>query len=68
MFMSYKHQVQLSAAPEAVLKALATSKGIAGWWAKSNRLWNENADEFLLVDFGQVKKLMRVEKAMPSLD
>ena len=63
--MNYKYEVQLSATPEAVFKALTTSKGIAGWWAKSNRLWKENADEFLSVDFGQVKKLMRVEKTTP---
>ena len=63
--MNYKYEVQLSATPEAVFKALTTSKSIAGWWAKSNSLWKENADEFLSVDFGQVKKLMRVEKATP---
>ena len=63
--MNYKYEVQLSTTPEAVFKALTTSEGIAGWCAKSNRLWKDNADEFLSVDFGQVKKLMRVEKTTP---
>ena len=61
--MNYKYEVQLSATPEAVFKALTTSEGIAAWWAKSNTVWEENVDEFLSVDFGQVKKLMRVQKA-----
>lgn len=63
--MHYKYELQLSAEPEAVFKALTTSKGIAGWWAKSNRLWKENADEFLYVDFGKIQKQMRVEKTTP---
>ena len=63
--MNYKYEVQLSVAPEAVMQALTTSEGIAAWWAKSNTVWKENADEFLPVDFGQVKKLMRIQKATP---
>ena len=63
--MNYKYEVQLSATPEAVFKALTTSEGIADWWAKSNTVWKENADEFLSVDFGQVKKLMKVQKTNP---
>ena len=63
--MNYRYEVHLSATPEAVYKALTTSNGIAGWWAKSNKVWQENADEFLSVDFGQVKKLMGVQKTEP---
>lgn len=60
--MSYECEVHVSATPEVVSEALRTSSGIAGWWAKSNRLWKENGEQFLSLDFGQVKKLMRVQE------
>lgn len=63
--MNYKYELQLSASPEDVFKALTTSKGIAGWWAKSNKLWEENGEEILSLDFGQVKKRMKVEETNP---
>lgn len=58
--MSYSHEMHVSAAPDAAA-ALGTSRGIAGWWAKSNRLWEEGGEQFLSLDFGRVKKLMRVQ-------
>ena len=65
--MSYQNEVQLSATPEGVLAALTTSEGIAGWWAKSNLIRQENSNELLSVDFGRVKKLMRVQRTISSL-
>lgn len=65
--MSYQYEVQLAATPEDVLAALTTSEGIAGWWAKSNSIRQENSNELLSVDFGRVKKLMRVRLTNPGL-
>lgn len=66
--MNYKHEVQLSASPEAVFKALTTSEGIAGWWTKSNKLRSEKGEELLSLDFGKIKKLMKVHKMDSQLE
>lgn len=65
--MSYQYEVQLSATPENVLAALTTSEGIAGWWAKSNSIREENSNGLLSVDFGRIKKLMRVQHTNSGL-
>lgn len=66
--MSYEYEVRVSAAPEVVFEALTASSGIAGWWAKSNRLWTENGEQFLSLDFGQVRKLMKVQETNPPFE
>lgn len=62
--VSYKREFQCYATPEAVFNAIATPVGIAGWWAKSNRIWRKDGNQFLSVDFGRVKKLLRVEESI----
>jgi uncharacterized protein YndB with AHSA1/START domain len=62
----YSYEVQIAARPDSVFEALTTSRGIANWWAKTNAIRMESSGEFLSVDFGKVKKLLRVERESSS--
>jgi len=63
--MDYLYEIQLSSESHAVMHAISTAEGISGWWSKANTMWKENGDEFLSVDFGRIKKLMKVQRPDP---
>ena len=60
-----KHQVSINAAPENVYAALATSKGLKGWWTADSK-----ADEKVggKAEFGFDKRAMVFRMTVEKLD
>ncbi|MFZ6863211.1 SRPBCC family protein [Undibacterium sp. Ji67W] len=63
--MSYALDVEILSESCTVMDAIATSEGISGWWTKTNAVSNENGIELLFVDFGAVKKIIKVNSVEP---
>lgn len=64
--MDYEYEISLSVPMDVVFKAITTSAGIGSWWVKSNAFRQEGGDKLISLDFGNVKKLMKVQRENPS--
>ncbi|MCE1188501.1 MAG: SRPBCC domain-containing protein [Ignavibacteria bacterium] len=61
--MNYTQKIEVFASAESIFRALTTKEGIAGWWTSANSFILNDGNEYLSLDFGQVSKLMRVQKS-----
>lgn len=62
---NFRQQLLIAATPAAVYQALATQAGLRGWWTETCTA-NAKVGGLATFEFGQVRKVMRIEKLDPN--